>query len=114
MSKFYYEDYDETYVMHCPTKESAQIFLKHLDSLGKRWWGGMPYTASTEWYQHKTNTCYRFYADIYDSIKFYTSKDCKRCLGFSANVLEFDDFEWDDCESEVIEVDMPFEELIHM
>ena len=84
--KFNINDYDKTYVMHCDTREKANVFCKYLHSLGKKWIGGEPYLIS-KYDAYYERTAYRFITDTYSDLAYYKSQKC--------NVLEFDDFEWD-------------------
>lgn len=85
--KFNIDNYDKNYVMHCPTAEAADIFLSHLDSLGKTWCNGIRYTEKTNWSKYESNTCYRFINGTYENLGY------KR---LEKVILEFYDFDWDD------------------
>lgn len=87
--KFYPSNYDDSYVMHCKTKKSAEIFEDYLLSMGWNW------HCAILWDKHKSDTGYRFNGHGYDAIDFYTSDLCELFLGMRCNVLDFDDFDWD-------------------
>ena len=104
MARFEYNDYDNRCVMHCPTLESAQIFLRHLDSLGKCWCSGDRYTELNNWNEYEDETCYGFVDGEFSDLDWY------ECEGFT--ILEFDDFEWDNFPDN-IEPAMSFDEMFY-
>jgi hypothetical protein len=83
---FKIEDYSGKYVMHCPTKEESDRFIKYLDSAGRKWRSGHKYTERDYWDKYCENTCYYFNDNSYDDLAYY-----KR-TGFT--ILEFSDFIW--------------------
>ena len=85
---FNINNYDGTYVMHCPTEEAAIIFLSHLDSIGKTWSNRTSYNDDNYYSKHGSKTCYRFVKGFYGSLEFYQSVGC--------TILEFDNFDWGD------------------
>ena len=92
--RFDFYDYDETYAMHCDTKEKARVFLSHLHSLGKRWSSGRSYDNQFLW--KGEDSCYRFVAGTFDRRGYYTSYEAAADFGFTIEILEFDDFDWGD------------------
>ena len=84
--RFNPNDYGSNTVMHCDTEEKATIFCSFLHSLGKRWCDDTSY-LSTHYNSYKSEMCYRFHIGRYASRDYYT---CHR-----SQILEFDDFEWD-------------------
>lgn len=89
--KFNIDDYNDSYVMHCPTEEAADIFLSYLDSIGKQWRTGKRYIEYTNWLAYNSETCYRFTQGTFGSLSKYLSEEW---LGVKI-VLEFNDFDWD-------------------
>lgn len=89
MNRFCLTDYDEYTVMHCPTKESAEIFLKFLSSLGETWSSGDTYEDNDRWDDYECDTCYRFSTGTYGDLDYYKEES-----DYSFVILEFDDFDW--------------------
>ena len=58
--KFNINKYLGNYAMHCKTEEEAKIFLRYLDSVGRRWADGTSYMSMTNWNVHGPNTFYLF------------------------------------------------------
>lgn len=83
---FNINDYSSRYVMHCDTKEKAEVFLKYLDALGEKWVEGQLYIEDTNWSRFGEDTCYAFKLNQYCNIDFYTEKNYM--------ILEFDNFYW--------------------
>lgn len=77
--------YDGTYVLHCKTREQAEIFCDVMNEYGYRLNSGSTYDVKT-WSEH--NDCYRWHAGYVSSRPFYERQGRK--------ILEFDDFEWSD------------------
>ena len=86
--KFRLEDYTGIYVMHCDTKEKAEIFCIHLHENGFNWCDGDWYTANTRYSYDKEKTCYEFGCGLHGNLDEYKE------LGFV--ILEFDDFDWEE------------------
>lgn len=85
--KFNFDDYGESYVMHCETQEAADTFLSYLHSIGKCWRSGDAYVRNTFWTQYEDRTCYNFCNGTYGSLGFFQDKGCR--------ILIFYDFDWD-------------------
>lgn len=84
--KFNIDDFsNDTYVMHCNTEEKAEVFLKYLDSIGRKWRNGVSYLAVNEWDVYGDYTVYYF------NIGMYGSCDS---VNPSPIILEFDAFDW--------------------
>lgn len=91
MSKkvFNIEDYDETYVMHCKTKEDAIVFTEYLCSIGKRWCSHEDYTPyNTSWENYKEQTCYEFVGGTFCDLPYFIQENY--------HILNFEDFEFKD------------------
>lgn len=110
MNRFCITDYDEHTVMHCPTKESAEIFLKFLSSLGKTWLSGDTYESNDRWYDYEHDTCYRFSTGTYGDLDYYKEES-----DVSYVILEFDDFDWgEQCDENGEPIPpMSFEEMFY-
>lgn len=63
--KFNINKYLGNYAMHCKTEEEAKIFLRYLDSVGRKWVDGTSYMSMTNWSVHGPDTCYDFYDGTY-------------------------------------------------
>ena len=105
MSKFNIYDYDEDVVMHCPTLEKAEIFLEYLDSVAKTWSDGTRYISKHFWYDYESDTCYEFLEGMHDSYQWYEDANYE--------ILEFDDFEWDEINAMGLEPEMSFEQMFY-
>ena len=91
--KFKLEDYtDEKYAMHCKTEKEAETFCNFLDANGRKWNDGDSYKYNTEWSEYEENTIYKFNRGYFGNI------EVRRCDDI---ILEFDNFDWSDYESEV-------------
>lgn len=86
--KFNINKYLGNYAMHCKTEEEAKIFLRYLDSVGRRWADGTSYMSMTNWNVYGPDTCYDFYDGTYCNKTYFLT-----CYGYT--ILEFSDFEWD-------------------
>lgn len=86
--KFNINKYLGNYAMHCKTEEEAKIFLRYLDSVGRKWVDGTSYMSMTKWSVHGPDTCYDFYNGTYCNKTYFLT-----CYGYT--ILEFSDFEWD-------------------
>ena len=75
--------YDDTYVLHCKTREQAKIFCDVMNEYGYLMGSGKRYDAQ-KW--SEGTACYRWQAGWVASRKFYE--------GQGREILEFDDFEW--------------------
>ena len=103
--KFNIDEYKgDNIVMRCRTQESAEQFLKYLDSVGRRWCSGTKYTKNSQFVCYKDRTCYRFNRGEYGSVEYFEE--------YAYEILEFEDFDWGDEDSnETPEVVMSFTEL---
>ena len=99
--RFDISKYDDTYVMLCPTKECAEIFLRFLDSQGLTWCSGSSYLEYNRWNSYKSKTCYRFIPGEFCDLKYFIDN--------KYNILNFYDFEW----GEPAEPTMTFEEAFY-
>jgi hypothetical protein len=70
------------YAMHCPTKESADIFLRYMED------NGINGYCKCVWDTFGESTCYNINRTFHDRLSYYKDN------GFT--VLEFDDFDWSD------------------
>lgn len=86
--KFNIDKYMGNYAMHCKTEEEAKIFLRYLDSVGRKWVDGTSYMSMTKWSAYGPDTCYDFYKGTYCNKTYFLT-----CYGYT--ILEFSDFEWD-------------------
>lgn len=86
--KFNINKYLGNYAMHCKTEEEAKIFLRYLDSVGRKWIDGTSYMSMTKWRVYGPDTCYDFYNGTYCNKTYFLT-----CYGYT--ILEFSDFEWD-------------------
>lgn len=97
--KFDINNYPGEYVMHCRTEEEAKIFLKYLDSIGKKWRDGCSYLERTCFNAFKDCTCYCFNEDGY----------CDLSWAFDGGygILRFEDFDWSEIkkQNKIIAVD---------
>lgn len=93
MKKFCIDDYrGNGYAMHCDTKDKADVFLRYLDSCGRRWIGGKSYLVDDYWETYEEETCYAFNTGQFGSCSYLHSTI------FNPDqwtILEFDDFIWD-------------------
>lgn len=83
--KFNINKYLGNYAMHCKTEEEAKIFLRYLDSVGRKWVDGTSYMSMTKWSVHGPDTCYDFYNGTYCNKTYFLT-----CYGYT--ILEFSDF----------------------
>ncbi len=86
--KFNINKYLGNYAMHCKTEEEAKIFLRYLDSVGRRWADGTSYMSMTNWNVYGPDTCYDFYDGTYCAKRYFLTRNCY-------TIFEFSDFEWD-------------------
>lgn len=86
--RFNIDDYHGNYAMHCPEEWQAEVFTKHLHSLGKVWRGGYSYAGENHWGSYEETTCYAFIHNQYAYKEWYEEH------GYT--VLEFSDFDWGD------------------
>lgn len=82
--KFNIDDYKGKYVMHCKTKEEAEIFCKYLHSIGRTWNNGDSYLSKSYWDRYKESMCYSFNYDVYCDKQYFEKE------GY--NILEMEDF----------------------
>lgn len=86
--KFNINKYMGNYAMHCKTEEEANIFLRYLDSVGRKWVNGTSYMSMTNWDVYGHDTCYDFNGGTYCDKTYFLTR------GYYT-ILEFSDFEWD-------------------
>lgn len=103
--RFNIDDYKgDNVVMRCRTQESAEQFLKYLDSVGRQWRSGTKYTKNSQFVHHEDRTCYRFNRGEYGDVEFFEAH--------AYEILEFEDFDWGDEDSdETPAIVLPFAEL---
>ena len=94
LPKFYCDDYDSSYVMHCKTQEESNVFTTHLAKLGMRWASGDSYEGDSRWSPRDGGTRYRFHAGVRGQLNTYNSD----LSIFPVVVLEFSNFNWEDGE----------------
>ena len=96
--KFNLSDYDDTVLMHCSTKEEAEIFCDFLDSSGLTWITGKSYVERNNYESYRENTCYRFKRGSFGNLYIFSVE------GFGrhniSKILEFSDFYWENDETE--------------
>ena len=93
-----YTAFDDV-VMHCPTRECAEIFTRHLESIGRKWSSGNEYSEiGTRFYEYLEDTCYNFCLGTYGNLDFYRKE------GYT--ILEFGDFYWKECDSDLGNLEM--------
>lgn len=78
------EKYIGKYVMHCKTKEEAEIFCKYLHSIGRTWSTGDAYLLENYWDRYEEATCYSFNTGTYCNKTYYKRE------GYT--ILEMEDF----------------------
>lgn len=86
--KFNINKYMGNYAMHCKTEEEANIFLRYLDSVGRKWVNGTSYMSMTNWSVYGHDTCYDFNGGTYCDKTYFLTRDYY-------TILEFSDFKWD-------------------
>lgn len=102
-------DYDETYVMHCASKEEAREFAEYLEGLGFKDSnpGYSLFLRGNGWSNYGGGTCYRFNAGKIGSLDDY-----RHCIhSFNPVILEFRDFTWGDCDIS-LSFDEAFKEML--
>ena len=82
--EFNISNYPGKYVMHCKTKEEAEDFCNHLDSVGKTWRLGDRYLNNTRFETFKEKTAYDFHQGTWTEVDFYKKE------GYT--ILEWSDF----------------------
>ena len=85
--RFSIKDYPGRYIMHCKTKEEAQIFTEYLHSIGKTWISNKSY-LEYDGFVYGETSCYNFNKGTHADIYTYTN--------LKYTILEFTDFDWDD------------------
>lgn len=90
-------------VMHCPTEESAEIFTRYLNSIGRAWKGGASYINCTHYDMYGEKTCYRFNDNTYCSLEYFVEN--------IHEILNFYDFEWDEICPQDLAPEMTFDEM---
>ena len=94
MKKFCIDDYRSNgYAMHCDTNDKADVFLRYLDSCGRRWIRGGSYLIEDHWETYEEDTCY-----VFNTGQFGSCSNLQNTIFFYPDqwtILEFDDFIWD-------------------
>lgn len=75
--------------MHCPEEYMADAFCKYLTSVGEKWLSGNGYDKFTNWNKYKSGTVYYFNDGQFGDISYDDPI-------FNCNILEYDDFCWED------------------
>lgn len=91
--KFNIDDYVGKYVMHCRTQEDADMFCEYLSSVGKTWRGGTRYVGHTNYHMYGDSMCYDFQNGQYCHVEYF--------IDHGYEILEFDDFIFDDYEADI-------------
>lgn len=72
---FCIENYPGKVVMHCETKEEAEVFCGFLDKQGRSWINskrdGFGYADRNYFEEYGENTCYNFNKGTYGDISYY-------------------------------------------
>lgn len=84
--KFEIDKYDETYAMHCESKEENEAFSAYLDSIGKRWRSGDRYTQLSYYNKKGDYMCFYFHIGTHGDVRHADDE---------TKILRFSDFEWD-------------------
>lgn len=100
--RFNFDDYcdrDKRYAMRCRNRAEAEVFLKHLDSLGKHWHSGRSY-LDLDFGWDPSHPCYIF-------------REGLRCEGGRSNFtyLEFSHFDWGETDDVPDKIEITFEDL---
>jgi hypothetical protein len=75
---------DYNAVIACPKLEQANAYAKAMDKMGRTWLIiGASYIEDNKWGIHKEKTCYRPWANMYDSLQWYKEHGYK--------IYDFDD-----------------------
>lgn len=90
---------NESFAMHCETREEAEEFLEFLHSLGRKWVDGVTYKDVNSWSSYKHNTVYFFNKGTFANLS-YAERN-------GATILE-----WGDCNNSQSELEpMTFDEI---
>lgn len=76
--------YADCFVMHCNTKEKAEIFI---NTIGEQGW--ISYHGTPQWELFKEQTCYNFVLGTIGEKDRYEKTNLWE-------ILEFDDFDWEE------------------
>lgn len=104
--KFDFHSYGDKHIMICDTKEQAETFCAHLDSIGERWASGDSY-ADHSGFNQVYGTYYRFQFGTRGSLE----EGVEGRLRFGDIPLFFEDFEWD--EYNTPQTKITFEEMFN-
>lgn len=85
--KFEIDKYDETYAMHCESREENEAFSAYLDSIGKRWRSGRRYTQLSYYDTDGDDMCFYFHSGTCGRVSLADDE---------TKLLRFSDFELDD------------------
>lgn len=96
--------YQGGFVMACETQEEARVFLEYLDSVGRKWCDGKPYTVTDNFDTYGNQTCYYFNEGSYGSVGF--------AIRYKKTILKFSDFYWEANEFNP-EMTMSFDDLMN-
>lgn len=88
--KFNLKNYNGDVAMHCPTKESAEVFCDFLDKNGRKWECGKSYPEETKW-EETNDICYLFNEGEFSDLDFCNEKEYGKNR---YTVLEFYNFKW--------------------
>lgn len=84
--KFDINKYTRDTAMHCPDRDSADMFLQFLHDIGRRWCDGEEYIPFNEYRRYLNDICFNFPEGKFGSVTTY------RDWGYT--VLNFYDFDW--------------------
>lgn len=78
LSKDEFKDLYVGYIaVHCPTRKSAETFLKLADSFGYEWICGDSFASKTMWKEHREDTVYYVCQGQYGSVSYAKSNGYK-------------------------------------
>lgn len=72
-------------VVHCETREEAELFCNLMHEHGLKWEDGELYTDVIEWDKYKQDTCYNS-DGLYANLNFYKDNGCE--------ILKFSDYDF--------------------
>lgn len=100
--RFNFDDYcgrGKRYAMRCRNRAEAEVFLKHLDSLGEQWHSGHSY-LDLDFSWNPSYPCYIFREGLRceDGMSYFT-------------YLEFSHFDWGETDDVPDKIEITFEDL---
>lgn len=101
--RFNFDDYrgrGKRYAMRCRNRAEAEIFLTHLDSLGKHWESSGRSYLDFDYSWDPRYPCYIFRENL-------RCEDGRPQFTY----LEFSDFDWDDTDSVPDKIEIAFDDL---